>query len=177
MERAALLDQILDRYARWYDIERMEEGEEPLVATAAYHEHATGFALIRKAEMWTADRHEYVYFFSLPELTAETYDTCFARAIALGEPLVNPVKGHMCTAISVVFLCDHVNDDAKQKIKRCRYRKSYQFSLRGWMEARVCAVDVEESAAYANPAAHETLGFMNKLLHPGKPRRPLFGKH
>lgn len=177
MDRTAMLNKILDRYAAWYDVERMETGEESLVAAAAYHEHTTGFALMRKAEMWSADRHEYVYFFSLPELTGESYDACFARAMALGEKLVEPKPGHMCTAISVVFLCDRVNEDAKQRVTRCRFRKSYRFSLWGWMEARICAVDLEESAVYANPAAHETERFMNNLLHPRPPKRRLFGHH
>lgn len=166
-----MLNRVLDRYASWYDITRLEEGEQSLVATAAYHEHRTGFAVVRKAEMWSADNHEYVYFFSLPELTAESFDACFAQAMSMGEQLVNPVKGHMCTAISVVCICDHVREDARQKVKQCRFRKSFQFSLRGWMEARACAVDLEESAAFANASGREIERFMTNILHPKKKKR------
>lgn len=171
MERVDLLEQVLDRYAAWYDVSRAAEEEAPLAATAQYHEHSTGFALIRKAEMWSADRHEFVFFFTLSELTAEKYDECFARALEMGEPLIKPDKDHMCSAITIVFFCDRVSEDARRKVTGCRYRKSFMFSLKGWMEVRACAVDLEESAVLANPVARDTKVFMDRVLHPRKRKR------
>ena len=171
MERAELLDQVLDRYTAWYDVERLDESEQPLVAKAVYHEHNVSYAISQKAEMWSTDRHEYVYFFSVPRLTAEIYDTCFARGLALGEQLVEPKKGHMSSDIVIIFLCDHVDGDAQQKVKSCRMRKSFQFSLKGWMQVQTVAVDLEEAAVCANPAGIGNERFLDLILHPEKRKK------
>ena len=44
-----------------YDIVRIEEQGNPLAVKAAFHEHGTGYLLVKKAELWTADRHEYLW--------------------------------------------------------------------------------------------------------------------
>lgn len=171
MERTELLDKVLDRYSTWYDVSRCEEDELPLAATAAYHEHTSGFAVSKKVEMWSADRHEYAWFFSLSKLTAENYETCYMQALAAGEKLVDPKPGHMSTNIVIVFLCDSVDDDARQKLEACRLRKNFQFSFRGWMEVQTCAVDLEETVVYANKAGLGTQQFLDKFLHPQAKKR------
>ncbi len=170
-ERDALLERILDYYSRWYDIERYEEPSAPLVASAAFHEHGTGYILVRKAEMWSADRHEYAYFFSLPHLTAELYQACLDKTLELGEPRVDPVSGHMCTSLVTVILCDAADEDALRALKKCRIRKSFQFSLKGWMEIHTAAVEVGKASITANGAARNTAKFLKSVLSPKRKKR------
>ena len=169
MERTALLEKILGYFANWYDIVRCEQEELPMVATAAFHEHGTAYMISKKAEMWSTDRHEYAYFFSLPVLDGETYDACFQKAYDLGLPLVDPDKGnHMNTNIVVYFLADHVEEDAALRVKKCRIRKNFQFGLKGWMEVHVAAVDTGADTVYANGAGRKEKEYLDKVLHPPK---------
>lgn len=181
MERTALLDKILAYYTNWYDIERCDGTEEPMVATAAFHEHGTAYMISQKAEMWSTDRHEYAYFFSLPVLDGAAYDACFSKAYALGEALVDPDKGnHMNTNIVVYFLTDHAEEDAILRLRKCRIRKNFQFGLKGWMEVHVACVDTGADTAYANGAGRKEREFLDKMLHPpkdwGAPIRKLLRK-
>lgn len=164
--RENLLDRVLDHYSVYYDVARCDASDAPLMARAAFHEHGTGYALIRKAEMWSADRHEYAFFFSVPHLTREIYETCLAQTRTLGEPLVDPVSGHMSTFLVAIFLCESVDSDAVKALKTCRIRKSFQFSLKGWMEVHTAAVDLGKDTVVGNAAGRNTVKFLKSLLHP-----------
>lgn len=164
--RESLLDGILERYSAWYNTERCAPVDAPLVAKAEFHEHETGYMLVRQAEMWSADRHEYTYFFSVPTLTKELYEQCIGIVRTQGEPLVKPDSGHMSTVLAAVFLCDSVTDEAAKAVKQCRIRKSFHFSLRGWMEVHTAAVDLGKATVIGNSVARNTVKFLKSMLHP-----------
>ena len=166
LTREALLARVLKAYSPYYDVERCGEASAPLAATAVFHEHGTGYVLFKSAEMWSADRHEYVYLFSVPHLTKELYERCLAQARALGEPQINPVKGHMSSFIVAEFLCDSADADAVKALKNCRIRKSFQFSLKGWMEVHTALIELGKDSVTANPSGRNTAKFLKSVLHP-----------
>ena len=131
--RDTLLPRLLRSYAAYYDVEPME-AQEPLVATAFFHVHGTKYVLSKKAELWATDNNEYVYFFSVPHLTEEVFDQCIQLAYERGMEHIHPDKNHMSSYIVALFLCDTYTEEAMKKVKRCRMRKSFQFSLKGsWL--------------------------------------------
>lgn len=166
MERQEFLDIVLKSYAPYYDIETLENTEGPLVAKASYHEHGTGYLLVKKAELYTADKHEYVWFFSVPRLTGELYQSFLDQVVAEGLPMVDPKPGHMSTALSAVVICDEAGEDALAAAKKCRIRKSFQFSLRGWMEVQTVIAEMGRSEVTGNTFARDTAEFLKNLLHP-----------
>ena len=166
MERQEYLDKILKSYAPYYDIEILEDPEGPLVAKAAYHEHGTGYLLVKKAELYTADKHEYVWFFSVPHLTQELYQSFLDRVVAEGLPMVDPKPGHMSTALSAIVVCDEAEDAALETARKSRIRKSFQFSLRGWMEVQTVIAEMGRAAVTGNTFARDTAEFLKNLLCP-----------
>ncbi|MDO4476055.1 MAG: hypothetical protein Q4B59_04655 [Lachnospiraceae bacterium] len=173
------IEKVLRSYSVYYDIERMDETKAPLVATADYHEHETGYMLIRKAEMWSADKHEYVFIYSVPELTAELFETCMAQAKELGEAKVDPVAGHMSSNVVAVFFCQNAQPEAVEALKKYRFRKSFQFSLKGWMEIHTAVVDTGKEFVASNAPGKNTAEFLKKALYPSikrKKRIPIIGR-
>lgn len=166
MERKDLLDRILLSYASCYDIERVEEEDGPLVVRAAFHEHGTGYLLVKKAELWTADRHEYLWIYSLPRLTEEDFQRFVEQVRREGEPLVDPKPGHMSTSLVLMVLCDEAEAGALQAAKKSRIRKSFQFSLRGWMEVQTVIAEMRSAAVTENIYARDTAKFLKNLLQP-----------
>lgn len=164
LSRTQFLDKALEAYSNWYDIERKTSINIPLVATASFHEHQTGFALVRKAEMWSADRHEYVFIYSIPTLDIETFNKCIEDTRSRGDQLVDPVFGHMCTNVVTLFICDNATDDALKALKKYRYIKSFLFSLKGWLDAHTAAVILDDSNVCCNFSGRQTGEFMKKLL-------------
>ena len=166
MDRAQVLDTLLEKYRNWYDIELT--GEEPLAAKCQFHEHGTGFLLIRKAEMWSANTNEYLYIFTGDHLNMQFFDDCLAQARALGEPQIKPDNEHMSSYITALFICDTADDDALKAIKRCRIRKSFHFSLNGWMEIHTAAVAFGGDTIVSNGDGRRTAEFLKNVLHPRK---------
>lgn len=169
--REALLPRLLRSYSAYYDVEALQE-QEPLMATAFFHVHGTKYVLSKKAELWAADNNEYVYFFSVPHLTTEIYDQCLQLAYDRGMELVHPDKNHMSSYIVAIFLCDTCDEDAKKRLKRCRIRKSFQFSLKGWMEVHTAMIGVGmEPMVVGNSDGRKTVEFLKSLLFPQKEKK------
>lgn len=166
LTRQSLLERVIKAYSPYYDVEYCRETDAPLTATAVFHEHGSGYVLFKTAEMWSADRHEYVYIFSIPHLTLELYERCLAQARALGESQIHPVKGHMSSFVVAEFLCDSADTDAVRALKKCSIRKSFQFSLKGWMEVHTALIELGKVSVTANPAGRNTAKFLKNVLHP-----------
>lgn len=162
--RSSLLEHILVHYRQCYDVTTPPESEEPLVAIADFHEHQTGYMLVRKAEMWSADRHEYAYFYSVPHLTSTLAEELIAKTRKLGEVKVDPVSGHMSSSIVAIFLCDSSDEEARRVVKKYHMRKSFRFSLRGWMEGHTAMVDLSDGTVIANGAGRNNARFLKSLL-------------
>jgi len=172
----AFLEKILKNYTSCYDIERISPAEDYLTARAQFHEHQSGYVLVRRAEMWSADRHEYVWFYRIPELTQELFRTCMERTLAESQAYVKPEAGHMCSNVVAIFICERVQPEAEAALRKYRYRKSFQFSLKGWMEVHAAAVGMEADAVTANSAARATQQFLESLLHPRTKKRFSLGR-
>ena len=172
--RDTLLPRLLRSYAVYYDVEPME-AQEPLVATAFFHVHGTKYVLSKKAELWATDNNEYVYFFSVPHLTEEVFDQCIQLAYERGMEYIHPDKNHMSSYIVALFLCDTYTAEAMRRLKRCRIRKSFQFSLKGWMEVHTAMIGVGmEPVVAGNSDGRKTVEFLKSLLFPEKVKKRKF---
>lgn len=171
MERTEALERILRSYAPFYDIERIEDAEGPLVAKAAFHEHGTGYLLVKKAELYSADRHEYVWIFSLPHLTEADFHKYVDQVVTEGMPLVDPKPGHMSTNLVALFVCEDADEEALTAAKKSRIRKSFQFSLRGWMEVQTVITEMRRASVTENLYAGNTAKFLKNVFNPQAERK------
>lgn len=172
MTRTELLEKILETYSRCYDVTRCEGS--PLVARAEFHERQSGYMLVRRAEMWSADRHEFAFFFSVPHLDSATFVECVARTRELGEPLISPKAGHMCTSLVAVFLCDSADAAALRELKKFRYSRSFKLALNGWMELQTAAAILSSGEAVSNAAGRKVAKFLKMEMQGEQPRRKRF---
>lgn len=172
MDRAELLDKVLAYYAGSYDIVRTGS-DNGLAATAVFHEHGVGFMLIRKAEMWSADRHEYAWFYTAPHLTLADCEKWSKEALDAGLQLVDPKEGHMSTAISAIFICDSADAEAVEKLKKTKFRKDFQFGLKGWTALHTAVVELGADRVTSNGEGRNERIFLSSVLHPKKKRHIL----
>lgn len=173
-DRQEFFEQVLEGYAGNYDIEKTEPTEDglPLAAKAVLHVSESGFVLTRKAQMWSADSDEYVYFFTMPVFTDEICERAIRYAYddGMGKIDLKAKRNHMCTRITAVFLCDEAEDEAMKRVAKCRLYKSFQFSLKGWMEFHAAAVDLGKESVAGNRYGRQTAEFLKTVLNP-QPRK------
>lgn len=164
--REELLERMLRGYEAYFDIERVTEGPDglPLAAKCRFYVHSEKYVLVKKAKLWDADSNEYVYIFSMPELTKELYLRCLQYAYDEGMKLIDPKPGHMYSYITPVFLCDTCTPEAERALKRCRIYKSFHFSWYGWMNVHTAAIIRDGNRVATNRMGRANAKFMKSIL-------------
>ena len=54
--------------------------------------------------------------------------------------------------VSLVILADTIDPEAKELIKKTRFRKNYRLALHGWMEYQIAAMEISTNSFLSNPA-------------------------
>jgi len=61
----------------------------------------------------------------------------------------------MSTFVALVILADTIDPEAKELIKKTRFRKNYRLALHGWMEYHIAAMEISTNSFLCNPAGKE----------------------
>ncbi|WP_298067779.1 hypothetical protein [uncultured Mailhella sp.] len=164
VSRDALLNILKDAYTVYFDDVSSSCSAPFLAASYAFHSRNEGYMLSKKAKLWSAETHEYVYVFSVPELNADVYEDCRKLACGLGMKNIRPHIEHMKSYITALFVCDGVTDGAVQALRKTRMHRNFLFSLYGWMDLRTAAVDLASGSITVNRAGSELKDFIRGNL-------------
>lgn len=166
-----ILGVLKDAYTVYFDEEGVASDVPFLVASYAFHSSNECYVVSRKVKLWSAETHEFVYVFSVPELTAPIYEACRRYAHEEGMRRVRPHIDHMSSYITAILICESMTDEAVRMLEKTRIRKNFLFSLHGWMEFRVVAAELSSERVVANRAARELKKFMRENLEKAQSRR------
>lgn len=147
--REAVEEYLKHAYAAYYDIESIQDGS-ALKALCSYHLRDSQYVLVKKAELWAAESHEYLYLWSLDTLDSNALQRIVQRVLEDGEPRIKPHSQHMYTYLSTVVLYDKADGEVLAKLKTLKKRREFKLSLHGWMEFRIAAVDVSTGKITVN---------------------------
>ena len=159
----AVMQGLIKSYRAYYDVEEIHDGT-PMNALCAYHNRNSQYVLVKEAELWAAENHEYLYLWDAGCLDEELVDEMVRRTLADGEPRVRPHSQHMYTYLTVVALYDSAQPEALNKLKKQKRRREYKLSLHGWMEFRIAAVDLSTAEITANRAGKSLAKDLNRLV-------------
>ena len=163
--RQEMLNHILEFYKGYYDVSDEQKEDLPLCASAAFHQLNEKYVLTKKANLWRAQVHEYVYFFDVDCLQKEEYERCLKYAHQDGMQKIEPGPEHMYSFITVVFVCDKAEQDAVKAVKRCRIHKDFKLSFHGWMDVKTAIVNKGEGAVVTNRCGKDLTKLFRKFLH------------
>lgn len=156
------LDRLLVRYAGTFDLYTPYHiGGKTFPAYGYFYSHVEKFVLTRNANMWSSDSYEHILFVAMDEVTAS--DVSEMKTILLeevepklvlkGEEL--PPPNHMYSYMSVILISDkRPSKEAVKEVKKLSYDKGYMMNMRGFSQAQMCLVSIEEEKIYHNFAAH-----------------------
>ncbi|MCD7777566.1 MAG: hypothetical protein LUH47_03585 [Clostridiales bacterium] len=163
MTRDEMVKKLTESYEGFFDLNYYSDSPVGLFARCDFHIHNEKYVLVKSARLWEADCHEYVYIFSVKNLTEEVFERCRAYVIQEGDKLIDPKPGHMYTYLTAVFICDDFTKEAKALLKKSKRYKSYRFSLNGWSEFRTFAVRARDKVSFHNKATKESAKLVKKL--------------
>ena len=146
-----VLEGLKKAYTAYFDVEEIDDGT-ALKVRCSYHMRDSQYVLVKKAELWAAECHEYLYLWDTGRLDTGAVGDIFRRTLADGEPRVRPHSQHMYTYLTAVALYDSAQPDALEQLKKLKKRREFKLSLHGWMEFRIAAVDLSNGEITVNRA-------------------------
>ena len=146
-----VIEWMKNAYAAYFDVEEIDDGT-ALKALCAYHLRDSQYVLVKKAELWSAECHEYIYLWDAGHLDTNLVDEVFCRTLKDGEPRVKPHAQHMYTYLTAVVLYDSAQPEALAQLEKLKKRRNYKLSLHGWLEFRIAAVELPTANITTNRA-------------------------
>lgn len=156
------LDRLLVRYAGTFDLYTPYQiGGKTFPAYGYFYSHVEKFVLTRNANMWSSDSYEHILFVAMDEVTASDVsemkrillEEVEPKLVLKGEEL--PPPNHMYSYMSVILISDkRPSKEAVKAVKKLSYDKGYMMNMRGFSQAQMCLVSIEEEKIYHNFAAH-----------------------
>ena len=172
MTRDELLGKILRAHRHFFDV---EEGHafagHVFPGYAEYHAHSEQYVLSKRAKIWEADAHQYLFFESVERLDLALLESLvgFMRQKAIAK--VNPMPNHMSSDLCLVVVADEVDEDAAGALKRVRFRKNYKLGLQGWTDLKLAAIDLAGKRVVTNGAGREMRQTLEANAWPANPGR------
>lgn len=159
--RQQVIERLLAAHEAWFDVERNHEFAGRIFpGYAEFHSTATKYVLVKRAKLWEASAHEYLFFCEIAHLDAATLDdlVSFMTSEALAKVQLGP--DHMSSYLSLVVVADTVDGAVARQVRATRFRKNFSFGFRGWADLRLAVVDLSQGRVYTNgqgKALQETL--------------------
>ena len=152
-------------YRVHYDPAEIRSGSPLLVAHYNYRRTDQAYVLTKKAPIWSAETHEYVYVFSVPHMTEALWRDCRDEALELGMREIRPHDEHRVSMITALIVCSTAETPALEELVRCRRRKDFLWGFHGWMEFRAACVVLDSQEVHVNRAARDLEEFLRKNLN------------
>lgn len=156
------LDRLLVRYAGTFDLYTPYQlGSMTFPAYGYFYSHIEKFVLTRGANMWSSDSYEHILFLPVEEATPDTVakmkqmllEEVEPKLVLKGEDV--PPPNHMYSYMSVILISNKKpSKDAIKAVKKLSYDKGYMMNMRGFSQAQICLVSIEDEKVYHNFAAH-----------------------
>ena len=157
---------LMKSFQNSYNIEEIDHPDLPIVARLDFFEYSEKYVLSKKAKIWEADCEDFLYLFSLKELTEGVLEECRKYAWEDGLKKAHIGPGHMYSYITVVFVCESAQESAKEVLVKLKDSKSFLFSLHGWATLRAAIVGLEEDMIVSNRNGREAGKVLREVLYP-----------
>lgn len=136
-----------------------------------FYAHQEKYILAEEIQMWETKGYDHIFFLETEAVSAETLTEMDRVIRSIAEPgLVRggqryPEKNHMYSDITYVIVSSSkIKPELIKHVNRYRFSKNYLFTIRGWCDARVVAVDLAENRVYGNAKAKNLLPLYRSSL-------------
>ena len=117
-----------------------------------------------KVVVSSLETFEHVIVVSREHLNAATWEELKSFVEPIESTLVTPSRRHMYSYITLIILADQIDDDMEPVLRRYRYAKNYKFTLHGWSEVHVAAVNLSNNNVIGSRPAKRTIKYCKKAF-------------
>lgn len=149
--RRNVVERLCAAHEVWFDVRRdYAFAGRTFPGYAEFHATASQYVLVKRAKLWEAASHEYLFIWDTPLLAADELDDLVGCITNEGLSLVRPAPDHMTTYLSLAIVADAVDDLAWERVRRTRFRKNFALGWRGWADLRLAVADLSRGRVTAN---------------------------
>lgn len=157
-----ILERLLAAHEAWFDVSRdIEFAGHTFPGYAEFHSSTEQYVLSKRAKLWGASSHEYLFFTMADCLDKETLDgmVSFMTTKALGKVKIDPE--HMVSYLSLVIITRETNDEVRRAIRKTKFRKNFKCGLKGWADLRIAVIDLSTSSVITNARGKDLQATLN----------------
>lgn len=161
-----ILDNLLAQYEGYFNIERPHSfAGEAIPAFAHYTQRISKYVLVKRAQIYATETHEYVFFVSREHLDMEAWEFEKKRIIQAENDYVQPHQEHMYSYVTLVLLCETIDADVKREMRKLRFTKNYKFAVQGYSTVRLAAIELSTEEILTNARGKELKQVLSTALH------------
>lgn len=150
-EAGDVLERLLLAHQAYFDVERDHEfAGRRFDGYAEFHSSASKYVLVKRAKLWEANSHEYMFFTIARHLDAQTLEELvgFMTSEALGKVALE--RDHMSSFLTLVIIAETMDEELAATVRKTRFRKNFLFGFKGWADLRLCVIDLAGDRVVAN---------------------------
>lgn len=157
------LARVLKAYEHYYTVLR-EDIAPPFDAEALFLQHDERYFISRSIRLSESDAREHIYFAAVEALDGARFRALDEAAWSRGLALVKPEWGHRGSDIGLIILTDRLEPEAAGLIRAANRSKGYTFSLKGWTNYRLIAMELPSGATACNRLGRQMEGTLRNIL-------------
>ena len=161
------LERTLKAYERYYTVRR-EGAAPPFQAEAEFLQRDTRYFLSKGIRLSESEARETVFFAAVGALDAATLSRLDEAAWSAGLSRVAPRWGHRESDVALVILTERLEPEAARRIRAANRSRGYAFSLKGWSNYRLIAVELPSGNAAGNRLGRGMEGMLRNILYSGR---------
>ena len=142
------LSRLLNAYRRYYTV--AESAPAPFAAYAEFHMAEEQIFLTNKIKLNESESSEYVYFATEDRLDVERLNALAEEAWRLGSARFTPTWGQKGQDVALVILTRALDSEAESQIPLTRRTISAAFSLKGWSNFALIAMELPSGKTVCN---------------------------
>lgn len=180
MNTVDYLDRLLAKYSGTFDIYQpyVINGKE-YPAYGYFFSHVEKYVLVREANMWSSDSYEHILFIETDELDEELIDEAYTLVKDYMEPILVrkgeelPAPNHMYSYLTIAILSEQaISKQIQKAIKKFKFEKGYKFNMRGFSQAHMICVSMEDECVYSNFVARKSIKAFKDTFNDVKTGKP-----
>lgn len=151
-----VLERLLLAHQAYFDVERDHEfAGRRFDGYAEFHSSASKYVLVKRAKLWEANSHEYMFITIIEHLDALTLEELvdFMTSDALDK--ISLERDHMCSFLTLIIVAETMDEELAAAVRRTRFRKNFLFGFKGWADLRLCVIDLAGERVIANGMGKE----------------------
>ncbi|MBO4576712.1 MAG: hypothetical protein J5680_06330 [Neisseriaceae bacterium] len=160
-----IVSPLLSAFSNHYDTQQNYHfAGEVFAGYGEFHSRGEKYVLVKKAQIWAAEAHDYLFIQYLPHLDASMLQALIALLQTQGIQKVKPHSEHMQSSLTLIVLTDSVDDEALSVCRKTKFQKAFRFGWYGWANLRVAVVNRTTQSVMTNRAGKDLSCFLTRFL-------------